>query len=107
MTPNARYKRPPITLAQSHEAVLRDRIMLKLARVAIALMLPMIAFLMHGYLDSIRKTMDSMAASIERISDAQERLSIVLARVDEAVHHIERRLDKNEDRTDFLQPNKP
>lgn len=110
MSTNIRFRRlakplPEQTPAPAINA--RDGLLLQLARILIFGMLSVIGFLINDYLNSMHKAMDGMAASIARISDNQERISVMLARVDEAARHIERRLDKAEARADALHTKKP
>lgn len=87
------------TESGDHSALaIRDRVLLHLARAALIIMLSVIGFLINDYLSSMHKTMDKMAASIEKISGVQDRLSVALARVDETMRHIERRMERIENK---------
>jgi hypothetical protein len=88
-------------------AALSPRFMLQLARVVIVAMLSALGFLLNGYVGSLNKTLDNMAVSIGKIGDTQERLAIMLARVDENVRGIDQRLSKNENRIERFENKKP
>ncbi len=75
-----------------------DRIMLRLAQIVLCIITPVLGFLLTGYIGAMHKAMDSMAASIARISDTQESLAIMLARVDTNVRNVDERLDRIENK---------
>lgn len=70
-------------------ATASDKLMLQLARILIVAMLPVFGFLVSNTIGAMNKT-------IEKISDTQEQMAVMLARVDESVRHIEQRLDRIE-----------
>ncbi len=74
---------------EKNEKILTDKIMLRLAHIAIVLLLTMLGFLMTSYVGKLDK-------AIERITQTQEQMAIMLARVDENITHTERRLQRLE-----------
>lgn len=66
-----------------------NNIFFQLAKLSLLVMLPVVGFLLTSYLHS-------MTSAIEKISDTQEKLSIMTARIDESVRHIDKRIERLE-----------
>jgi len=92
--------RVQIPLTEKHEKRITEKILLKLARIAIILMLSVTGFLLNSYLSSMNK-------AIDKISETQERLAIMVARIDETVRNTDQRLNRNENRLERLENRKP
>lgn len=79
---------------------INDRIMLQLARMLIIVMLSVVGFLLNGYINAMNRAIDNMALSIGKISDTQEQLAIMMARMDVTVRAVDQRTQKTETRLD-------
>lgn len=66
-----------------------ERLMLKLSTIAVAILFAALGFLLEGNVSAIHR-------SISKISEAQQQMAVMLARVDTNVRNMERRLDKLE-----------
>jgi hypothetical protein len=97
---NTTSKLKKITKIDSHNEpdTADDRLMLKLARIALVVLLPVLGVLISDYVDSMRKSMDEMSVSIQDMRNKQTRLAVILSRVDTNVQNIEKRLDNLEPR---------
>ena len=102
-----RYEDKQIPHTGIGDNVIGDRLMLQLARMVIIVMMMALGFLLNSYLGSINKAIDNTAASLSKISDTQERLSVMLARIDVTVQAIDRRVNKTESRLEHMENKKP
>ena len=100
-------KRQPLDQSAARDGrygfhAVNDRIMLQLARMLIIVMLSIVGFLLNGYVNAMNRVVDNMALSIDKISDTQEQLAIMMARMDVTVRAVDQRTQKTETRLDNL-----
>lgn len=84
-----RLGRVQLPNVEKHEKIITDKIMLRLSHIAIAVLLALLGFLMTQYVGKLDK-------AIEKITQTQEQLTVVVARLDENLRNIDRRIERIE-----------
>lgn len=108
-----RYKRPVKTMSTPIKPLPRvkndnseDAIWLQLSRIAVVTMLTVIGFLVTHSLQTIERSIDDLAISLNDVRYTQERVSVMTARIDESVRHLSARLERGENRIEKLEQKK-